>query len=64
MHDEISMVDGFSFWFSPRNSFQGAKSIVMQVLLFSDQISGEGEQMFLWGHPLWKKARLQAVLYY
>ena len=31
MHDKVSVVDGFSFWFSSRNSFQGPKSIVMQI---------------------------------
>ena len=34
-------------WLSPRNFFQGGKSIVMQIsvviLLFSDQISGRGK---------------------
>ena len=31
MHDKVSVADGFSFWFSSRNSFQGAKSIVMET---------------------------------
>ena len=31
MHDKVSAVDGFSFWFSSRKSFQGTKSIVMQT---------------------------------
>ena len=31
IHDKVSVVDRFSFWFSSRNSFQGAKSIFMQT---------------------------------
>ena len=31
MHDKVSVVDRFSFWFSSRNSSQGAKSTVMQT---------------------------------
>ena len=31
MHDKVSLLDGVSFWLSSRNSFQGAKSIVMQT---------------------------------
>ena len=31
MDDKVSVVDGFTFWFSSRNSSQGAKSIVMQT---------------------------------
>ena len=31
MHHKVSVVNGFSFWFSSNNSFQGAKSIVMQT---------------------------------
>ena len=30
-HDKVSVVDRFRFWYSSRNSFQGAKSIVMQT---------------------------------
>ena len=43
MHDNVSVVDRFRFWFSSRNSFQGAKSIAIKLILFLDQISGGGE---------------------
>ena len=45
------MIDRFSFWFSSRNSFQGAKSIVMQTSIVLDQISGGREQKSLRGAP-------------
>ena len=44
MHDKVSVVDRFSFLYSSRNSFQEAKSIVMQTSIVSNQISGGGEQ--------------------
>ena len=31
MHDKVSVIDKFSFWFSSINYFLGAKSIVMQT---------------------------------
>ena len=44
MHDKVSVVDRFSFWFSSRNSFQGAKSIVMQTsIVFGPNFGGGGE---------------------
>ena len=37
------MVDRFSFWFSSRNSFQGAESIVMQTsIVFGPNFGGGG----------------------
>ena len=62
MHNKVSVVDGFSFWISSRNSFQGQNLLLCKLLLFLDQISGGGEQKSLRGHPLWKKARLQTAL--
>ena len=54
MHDKVSVVD--RFWFSSRNSFQGAKSIVMQTsIVFGPNFRVEGrEQKSLGGggHPL------------
>ena len=45
MHDKVSVVDRFSFWFSSRNSFQGAKSIVMQTsVVFRQNFGGGGEK--------------------
>ena len=52
MRDKVSAVDRFSFWFSSRYSFQGAKSIVMQTSIVSDQISGGRS---LWESPLQTK---------
>ena len=44
MHDKVSVVDRFSFWISSRNSFQGAKSIVMQTsIVFGANLGGRGE---------------------
>ena len=48
MHDKVSVVDRFSLWFSSRNSFQGAKFIVMQTsIVFGPSLRGaevsEGE---------------------
>ena len=51
MHDKVSVVDRFRFWFSSRNSFQGAKSIVMQTSIVLGQISG-GEWKSLGGTPV------------
>ena len=46
MHDTVSVVDRFnSFWFSSRNSFQGQNLLLCKLLLFSDQISGEGAEV-------------------
>ena len=43
MHDKVSVVDRFRFWFSSRNSFQGAKSIVMQTsIVFGPNFRGGG----------------------
>ena len=54
MHDKVSVVDRFRFWFSSRNSFQGAKSIVMQTFIvkFLDQISVGKERKSLRRHRL------------
>ena len=42
------MVDRFSFWFSSRNSFQGAESIVMQTsIVFGPNFGGGREQKSL-----------------
>ena len=44
MHDKVSVVDRFSFWFSSRNSFQGAKSIVIETsVVFEPNFGGGGE---------------------
>ena len=46
MHDKVSVVDRFSFWFSSRNSFQGAKSIVMQTsIVFEPNFRGQGAEV-------------------
>ena len=46
MHDKVSVVDRFSFWFSSRNSFQGAKSIVMQTsIVFGPNFRGQGAEV-------------------
>ena len=43
MHDKVSVVDRFSFWFSSRDSFQEAKSIVMQTsIVFGPNFRGGG----------------------
>ena len=47
MHNKVSVVDGFSFWISSRNSFQGQNLLLCKLLLFLDQISGGGEQKSL-----------------
>ena len=45
MHDKVS-VDRFSFWFSFSNSFQGAKSIVMQTsIVFGPNFRGQGAEV-------------------
>ena len=63
MHDKVSVVDRFSFWFSSRNSFHGAKSIVMQTsIVFGPDFRGGGGIKVSEGAPLSKKAMLQAVL--
>ena len=44
MHDKVSVVDRFRFWFSCSNSFQGAKSIVMQAsVVFGPNFRGGAE---------------------
>ena len=45
MHDKVSVVDRFSFWFPSRNSFQGAKSIVMQIYCFWTKFQGQGAEV-------------------
>ena len=46
MHDKVSVVDRFSFWFSSRNSFQGAKSIVMETsIVFGPNFRGQGAEV-------------------
>ena len=46
MHDKVSVVDRFSCWFSSRNSFQGAKSIVMQTsIVFGPIFRGQGVEV-------------------
>ena len=40
------MVDGFNFWFSSRNSFQGEKSIVMQTsIVFGPNFKRRGAKV-------------------
>ena len=48
MHDKVSVVDRFRFWFSFRNSFQGPKSIVMQTSIAFGPIFGRRERTS-WG---------------
>ena len=46
MHDKVSVADRFSFWFSSRNSFQGAKSIAMQTsIVFGPNFRGQGVEV-------------------
>ena len=46
MHDKVSAVDRFRFWFSSRNSFQRAKSIVIQTsVVFGPNFRGEGTEV-------------------
>ena len=46
MHDKVPVVDRFSFWFSSRNSFQRAKSIVMQTsIVFGPNFRGQGVEV-------------------
>ena len=45
MHDKVSVVDRFGFWFSSRNSFQGAKSIVMQTSFVFGHVGGQGAEV-------------------
>ena len=55
MHDKVSVVDRFSFWFSSRNSFQGQNLLLCKLLLFLDQFfflgGGGGESRSLSGAP-------------
>ena len=44
MHDKVSVVDRFSFWFSSRNSFQGQNLLLCKLLLFLGQILGGSER--------------------
>ena len=51
MHDKVSVVNRFSFWFSSRNFVQGAKSIAMQAsIVFGPNFGGRGQKS-LRGHP-------------
>ena len=46
MHAKVSMVDRFIFRFSSRNSFQGAKSIVMQTsIVFGPNFREQGAEV-------------------
>ena len=46
MHDKVSVVDRFSFWFSPRNSFQRERSIVMQTsVVCGPNFRGQGVEI-------------------
>ena len=46
MHDKVLVVDRVRFWFSPRNSFQGARSIAMQTsIVFGPNFRGEGAEV-------------------
>ena len=46
MRDKVLVVDRFSFWFSSRNSFQGAKSIVMQTsIVFGPNFREQGAEV-------------------
>ena len=56
MHDKVSVVDRFRLWFSSRDPFQGAKSIVMQTsIVFRPnfrEVGGGGGQKSLRWHPM------------
>ena len=53
IHHKVSVVDRFRFWFSSSNSFQGAKSIVMQTSVIFGPYFGRGEGTEVSeGHPL------------
>ena len=58
------MVDRFSFWFSSRNSFQGAESIVMQTsIVFGPNFVGGGEeQKSLKGTPVEESQALDNIM--
>ena len=66
MHDKVSVVDRFSFWFSSRNSFLGAKSIVMQTSIVFGPNSflggGGGEQKSLRGTPVEASQALDSIM--
>ena len=53
MHDNVSVVDGFGFWLSYRNSFQGAKSIVMQTsVVLGPNLRRRGAKLSEGGTPV------------
>ena len=67
MHDKVSVVDRFSFWFSSRDSFQGAKSIVMQTSIVFGPIfflggGGGREQKSLRGIPVEESQALDSIM--
>ena len=53
MHDTVSVIDRFRFWFSSSNSFQGEKSIVMQTsIVFGPNFRGQGAEIFEGAPPV------------
>ena len=63
----VSVGDRFSFWFSSRNSFQGAESIVMQTsIVFGPNFVGGGgggkEQKSLRGTPVEESQALDNIM--
>ena len=64
MHDKVSVVDRFSFWFSSRNSFLWAKSIVMQtsIVFVPNSFFWGGEQKSLRGTPTEESQALDRIM--
>ena len=66
MHDKVSVVDRFTFWFSSRNYFLRAKSIVMQTsIVFGPNsffLGGGGEQKSLRGTPVEESQALDSIM--
>ena len=63
MHDKVSVVDGFSFWFSSRNSFQGAKSIVMQTsIVFGPNFRKRGAKVSEGAAPVEKSQASDSIM--
>ena len=63
MHDKVSVVDRFKFWFSSRNSFQGAKSIVMQTsIVFGPNLRGEGAEVSAGKAPVEERQASDSIM--
>ena len=63
MHDKVSVVDRFSFWFSSRSSFQGEKSIVMQTsFVFGPNFRGQGVEVSEGAPPVEESQALDSIV--